>query len=90
MTTDVVVVDDVVVGPGAGTLVVVVDVVGVTPLGPDGVLVSHPAITAHSRSPGTYNLRIAIALSDRPAIVSTATGASLTPPRRSNRDLRPG
>jgi hypothetical protein len=87
MTADVVVEDDVVVGPGAGTVVVVVDVVGVTPLGPEGVLVSHPAITAHSRSPGTYNLRIAIALSVRPAVIPTAACAASPPFRRSNRDL---
>ena len=90
MTTEVVVVDDVVVGPGGGTLVVVVEVVGVTPLGPDGVLVSHPAIAAQSSSPGTYNLRIAIALSDRPTVVPFETGAALPRPRRSNRALRPG
>jgi hypothetical protein len=87
MTADVVVEDDVVVDPGTGTLVVVVDVVGVTPLGPEGVLVSHPAITAHSRSPGTCNLRIAIALSVRPAVIPTATNAAPPELRRSNRDL---
>ena len=41
-----------------GTLDVVVDVVGVLPLGPDGVFVSHAAISAHSRRPGSSNLRM--------------------------------
>ena len=50
----------VVVGVVVGvTLDVVVEVVGVLPLGPEGVLVSHPAIAANSRSPGPNNLRMA-------------------------------
>jgi hypothetical protein len=52
--------DVVVVGVGVGvTVVVVVDVVGVLPVGPEGVFVSQPAITAHNRSPGPSNLRMA-------------------------------
>jgi hypothetical protein len=51
--------DVVVVGVVVGVaVVVVVDVVGVLPLGPDGVFVSQPAITAHSRTPGSHNLRM--------------------------------
>jgi hypothetical protein len=74
-TAEVVVDDDVVVGPGGGTEVVVVVVVGVLPLGPDGDLVSQPAMTAHSRTAGPTNLRMGVALSDR-------CGVGIRNPRR--------
>jgi hypothetical protein len=45
------------------------------PLGPDGDLVSQPAITAHSRSAGPTNLRMGVALSDR-------RGVGIRNPRR--------
>ena len=75
-----VVVDVVVVGAGPGTVVVVVEVVGVRPLGPEGLLVSQPAITAQSRIPAPTSLRIALALSDRSTCVAFVTGGlSLQP-----------
>ena len=59
------------------------------PLGPDGDLVSQPAISAHSRNPGPSTLRIALALSDRSTCCSIGPRILEELPRKSNRNPRP-
>ena len=72
-----------------GAIDVVVDVVGVLPLGPDGDLVSQPATSAHSRSPGPSTLRIAFALSDCSTCCSIGPRMLEELLRKSNRYPRP-